>query len=173
MAVRRGRQFAKGVRRPVAWMSAVSANSAAVPATGAAMSIIAPSAGWTNLTTGTIVRIRGVLRAWGLLGAADTEVAGAYGIVVVKQKAATAGLASVPHPATDGNADWMYWTPLMGFMHTTAAEKTIASFPVDIIIDCKAMRKFDPQSDALIEVFQNLGADIFNVITGHHILIKE
>ena len=174
MAVRRGgRTFTRGPKRPVGWASALSTTWAAVNNGTTVMAALIPAAGWETFLQATIVRIRGVLQARGSLGATGIEIAGAYGIIVVKEAARLIGVTAIPHPATDGNADWMYWTPLMGFSHTVATEKTIDSLPVNLIIDCKAMRKVDPQVDCLIEVFQNIGPDIFEVMTGHHILLKE
>ena len=157
------------IRRPMDWAGSISAVAeTSVPGNSSVIGTLVPKVGWEGKTALTIVRIRGVMRIRAGETAND-EVVGAYGIIVVKETARVAGVASVPKPGTDGDSDWMYWTPFFN-KFLTAVE---GRFPMVIPIDTKAMRKVDPQADALIEVVQNLTADAFQFASGHHILLKE
>ena len=89
---------------------------------------------------GTLVRLRGQVFLQLDAGAVDERVLVCFGIIIVSNEAFAAGVASVPKPFTDADADWMWH----GFLSVTSGAETgiVSDFLVDrVLVDSKAMRK--------------------------------
>ena len=159
-----------GTRRLTAWSA--SAPVAAYTAL-AASSVILLEVFIPTVPRQTIVRIRGIF-SWRTdqESAAEFNI-GAYGIAVVEEPAATAGIASLPHPGTDGASEaWMYYH----YFATDFAFITGAGFGSQgkshtIDVDTKAMRKFE-DNNRIVVVVQNQSAFGVEVLSQIRILSK-
>ncbi len=92
--------------------------------------------------TQTLFRTRGEILVQLDATAVDERVLIALGMMVVKENAFAAGVASVPHPGVDGEADW-FWFGYASL--TTAAEAAVSGAFSGLFhrvpVDSKAMRK--------------------------------
>ena len=98
---------------------------------------------------GTLTRVRGVIHADLDAGGADERAIVAVGLIIVKQVAATAGIASVPTPFTEGSAPWLWHGYLPVSAGAGGTLETAESYTIEI--DAKAMRRLKPD-DSLIMV---------------------
>ena len=93
----------------------------------------------------TVVRIRGRLSGFlEVAAAAGAGFQGAFGIGIATLAAVTAGIASVPTPITERDAEnWLYWTPISTHGgDATAGSRNWQNGAFDYEVDTKAMRKF-------------------------------
>jgi len=102
----------------------------------------------------TIVRTRAVVQWTSDQAAASEDPAGAIGEIIVSEAAAAAGVASLPTPTTEFDADWLFYQALMTsftFADATGFQDVIgqAAFWT---IDSKAMRKVGLDETAAIVV---------------------
>ncbi len=88
----------------------------------------------------TVLRTRGMMWYTSDQGAANEDYQGALGMAVVTDRAAAAGIASVPGPVTDGDDDVWALYQAFGYRGTDAGVST----PPPIELDSKAMRKVPP-----------------------------
>ena len=100
----------------------------------------------TPTTSGlTVVRTRGLLSLMLTLAtAAGDGFVGAFGIGLATFAAVTAGIGSVPTPVTEiGDENWLYWSPIFAMNPIVSSAGITRSAFQQIIVDSKAMRKFD------------------------------
>ena len=121
----------------------------------------------------TIVRTRFVLALVSDQVATSEFVQGAISMQVVMQPAAAAGVASLPTPLTETDADYFVYQPFMNsFLDATSVgfhENTGAgSFWT---VDSKSMRKVGVDDDCAM-VVEGVGSNGFNVAVGGRMLIK-
>ena len=119
--------------------------------------------GTTSLTVTeqqTIVRIRGLVHCYALApgGTVGDGMLGAMGIALVNSDAFAAGVASVPGPLTDAHWDaWMWhsWFDLRALSTTLADGANADTCHQRVVIDSKAMRKWDP-AETLVLVLEHV-----------------
>ena len=88
----------------------------------------------------TVLRTRGMIYFTSDQAAAQEDLAGAFGLIVVSSDANAAGAASIPGPVSDGaNDGWFVHQPFVG----RAADGVgfAQSAPTSVQYDSKAMRK--------------------------------
>jgi len=84
----------------------------------------------------TIVRTRGMMTVTTDQSAALEEQLGAFGLIIVSDRAITAGAASIPGPFTDADDDgWLVWQPFAQLMQSAGFGSNNS-----ITIDSKAQR---------------------------------
>jgi len=138
----------QGPRRETEW-GAVTFGPTAVDATPVLLATFTQTI-LEGLVPATIVRVRGMVTIVSDQSAAPESIGGAFGMVVVKQTAATAGVASVPSPITEIVEDgWFVYAPYLG----TARDST-SNYDFRLDIDSKAMRKLQ-DGDAIALVGEN------------------
>jgi len=76
---------------------------------------------------------------------------GAVGLIVVKDQASAAGVASVPGPITDTDGEWMMYQPLLTAFVFRSAVGANSPFGDQYVVDSKAQRKVGNNED-LIQV---------------------
>ena len=145
MARRRGYSRASsGSRRVTDWgdgpggvaATAISASSVAILGSG-----IVP----VSAQKLTLVRTRGLLSLVGLTSTSGGDgFQGAFGIGKIALTAFTAGVGSVPTPVTEVDWDgWLFWYPIS--LHRGDNAFANGSFAQQVVVDSKAMRKFDAE----------------------------
>jgi len=172
---RRSAPRRNSVKRPVEWLRTRTAftnlpGAAGVP-TGVAFDMT-PTQLLTVISP-TIVRIRGELSMSADLST-DGMTVYAAGFLQMSRKAFTTGIAAVPFPGVD-DADWQWY-------HSAAVGDSGSSVlvpendVVHVMIDTKAMRKYEQDDQTLIFVVANLSglaASDLNFYGSFSILIKE
>ena len=96
---------------------------------------------FTFLEAGTLMRTRGEVVV-GIDGPTDGDKAAvAIGIMVVSEEVRVAGAASIPGPASEAEADWLWhsWVPLQAQASPLHGDLGVSA---RLTIDSKAMRKF-------------------------------
>ena len=168
MANNRGRSrvlqsVVRGPRRATEWISSAIVSDFATLA--AAASVLHQSLAF--LEPATVVRTRGTLWVESDQVAATEFPFGAMGMVVVKNAAAAAGVASVPTPVTEQNDDgWFVWTPFASAFKFVTASGFSPQGWSRFDFDSKAQRKV-VDGDTIVVVLENSsGTD------GLHFLIQ-
>ncbi len=156
MAIRRasGRR-SSGPKRPTFWEGA--AISQAVSTSTQVVSTVVSEATLENTPNPTLVRTRGIITCE--LTASGANSASSFitmGLIVVDDRALTAGIGSLQLPGTDTGSDWLWigqWSP---HVHDTGQpEATNLAGHQVIQVDSKAMRKIE-LNQALIFITQNV-----------------
>ncbi len=139
---------AKGGRRTdYEWISQCGRMSQLDLTTGS----VALGTGAFDLTgPGTVMRLRGRFYAQLDIGGVDERAVIAVGVIKVSDEALAAGVASIPSPDTDGDAEWIWHGYLIVSAGAEAAVVTDAMFD-RVEVDSKAMRRFKA-SDSLAVV---------------------
>ena len=88
----------------------------------------------------TLLRSRGRFRMVLNAAAIDESVTIAVGLAIVSARAAAAGVASLPRPATEGSYPWLWHDFGVASTFQGQASGTFAQV-IDMIVDSKAMRK--------------------------------
>ncbi len=147
----------RGPTRDTFWFSSSQTAEIAVAANVAVLATLATSTNLADLhvVNGTIVRTRGVVLWFSDQSAAQETPTAAVGIRLQNQRAATAGVASVPRPFSEPDLDWFVWQALLGFSVNTV--NAIGQGLQRSTIDSKAMRKVK-DGHSLIEVIENVSA---------------
>ena len=163
------------VRRPVEWLRTRTAFTnlpgAAGVATAAAFDITPTQ--FLTLVSPTVVRIRGELSMSADL-ATDGMAVYAAGFVQMSRKAFTTGIAAIPFPGLD-DVDWQwYHSAVVGDAGSSVLvpENDV----VHVMIDSKAMRRYEQDDQTLVFVVANLSglaATDLNFYGSFSILIKE
>ena len=115
----------------------------------------------------TIIRIRGQLHV--LLTSANVAsggFAGAAGIALVNSDAFIAGIASIPGPQSDAHWDSWIWHSYWDVRTATATfadAVNVAGMSQRMVIDSKAMRKWDP-AETLVMVVEGTEAGVATAI---------
>ncbi len=100
----------------------------------------------------TIVRTH-LLIGWSSDQTAASETpAGVIGGMVVSDKAAAAGIASVPSPITEASEDWFFYQPVMHDFVFISGVGTNSDGNNQYMVDSKAMRKVGIAEDLAIVV---------------------
>jgi len=158
----RGRQ-GRARRQPTNWARDVAAVHVAVAA-GVKVNLV--NFAVTVLGVGeTVRRTRGWIHV-----SADAAVVqdqlGAFGMVVVNDRAVLAGAASIPGPVTDASDDgWFLWIPILQ-RSALVAEGRIG-FRYEF--DSKAMRRVEEGFQVAVMV-ENAGANTFRIACGISLL---
>ena len=106
----------------------------------------------------TIVRIRGILAVKSDQEAADEDIHGAFGIALVEEPAASAGVTAVPSPVTDiSNEAWILWQPFVSSFVFTSAAGFESPAGREYVLDSKAMRKIS-DTQRLVMLLENTSA---------------
>jgi len=148
------------VRRATEWFSSQSINEVAIPQAGAVVFSFSV-ASLSGLVPFTIVRTRG-----SVAGNTSTNVVMAgynFGVMIVRDEALTAGIASLPTPLDNFGSDG--WFLLESIMIPTEGVGE-GQRVLHRMIDVKSMRKV-VDGDAIVGVAQSLNA---NSITHSHSL---
>jgi len=89
---------------------------------------------------------------------------GAYGKIVVKDQAIAAGIASLPSPITEPEAEWFIYQPLTDVVTFADATGYHGTQGVRYVVDSKAMRKIgiNEQSVGITEL-RTAGGALLNV----------
>ena len=112
----------------------------------------------------TLARMRGRLRiALRSAVSLGDNITGAFGVGVVKTTAAIAGIASVPTPVAEQDAEsWLYWQAVsMGSMSPSPQWGSAGWAFFDVDIDSRAMRKLS-LDDSIYAAFEG-GTEVGNV----------
>jgi len=104
-----------------------------------------------NLTApSTLTRTRGKLLIQLDAGANDERVVIAVGLIVVQSSAFVSGLAAVPKPHTDAEADWFWHQYVILSSLAESAVTGDSTFLAERVeIDSKAMRKIKPNESII------------------------
>ena len=172
-AHRRGTNTA---RRPVEWLrarTAVTNVAGAAGVTAAAFDLTGAFPKFLDFTSPTIVRVRGELAVSALLSTGGI-ISWAAGFVKMSTKSFGVGILAIPIPNID-DADWMWFHGgSMGDGGSTAIQPE--EDVQHVVVDTKAMRKFQQDDDTLVFVFANsagvVGSD-FIMALQFSILVKE
>ncbi len=102
---------------------------------------------------GTLTRTRGLVAGQLDAAAADSRVLVAIGLILADTRAVAAGAASMPGPASEGNAPW-FWHGFLWLSSGAEAAVNQNSLFHRLEIDSKAMRKMKESQTvaAVIEV---------------------
>ena len=87
----------------------------------------------------------------------------ACGIIVVEEVARAAGSGSVPDPAVDISAPWLWWS-YIAWRRAEVVQR--------LLVDNRAMRKLK-DSQAVVMVIKNRGTASVNVSWGLRWLLKD
>ncbi len=162
----RGRQ---GSRPNRSWSGLVSASATSVPP--ASKVLVGTFALSVPSIDETILRTRGVLGVRSDQVAAEESQFGAFGLMVVTDVAAAAGIASIPGPGTDVSDDgWFVWLPIMQTLKfgTAVGFDTLAM--TQIMIDSSAKRIIQ-EGQLVAIVAENVHANqAFEIAVGFRIL---
>ncbi len=117
----------------------------------------------------TVIRNRGQVSVIPETFTADIEIVGAVGMIVVSEEAFAAGVASMPEPFSDGQADWLVWRSFA--WRYEFADNTGTQFPNwTFEVDSKAMRKLGPNKRIVTIAESFEGA--FQLSYGIRMLVK-
>jgi len=159
-----------GVRRKTDWFASAPLTA---PVAVAASSAVLLEVAVPFDVGETVIRIRGLVSVRSDQVVASENMLGAFGIGIVTEQAATAGIASIPHPVTDGGWDgWMwhtYFADRFTFLDSSGFSDGVS--PRHYVIDSKAMRKVDG-NERLVVVVENSTATGINVTSMERILSK-
>ena len=90
--------------------------------------------------------------------AADIEIVGALGMMVVSDDALGAGIGALPSPLIEQNSnEWFVWQPFHLYVEFGTAVG-IDMLQVDTIVDSKAQRKFDGPNRAIVVMVETQAA---------------
>jgi len=136
-------------RRKTSWEAGTGGTAAG--AVSASTATFVGSAVAPTVFGSTVVRIRGQLDLMLILAtSAGDGFQGAFGIGIATTAAVVAGIASVPTPiAEQGSENWLFWHAVS--IHNPIASSTAFTRSAfqRIIIDSKAMRKFEDPTMSL------------------------
>ncbi len=135
-------------RRSTAWTGSITLT--AVQALAAA-SVVLDQVFVPTVAEQTITRVRGLLSVQSDQLAAGEDAFGAFGMAVVEEPAATAGVASLPHPMDDSSSEaWFVWQPFSTTFVFGSAVGFDAQGGNQYVIDSKAMRKINNEQRVVI-----------------------
>ncbi len=150
------RAVGKGARRKTNWgQSAIRTD---ITALAAGTVILTQRLSSANIITAfgpesTIIRTRGHVMVTTDQSAATENVFGAYGIAIVSEDAAVAGVASIPSPYS--NADWDGWF-VHGYFFASTRFADATGFTLEqgdgagFAFDSKAMRKLEDLESVVV-----------------------
>jgi len=116
------------------------------------------AAGLADTSPATIIRERGEFYVRSDQVATNEFFEGAVGFAKVTELAAAAGAASIPGPITDAAWDgWYAWAAIQGEFSFLTAVGYGPNGGYRIVIDSKAMRKFE-RTESLVIMAENASA---------------
>jgi len=142
------RNRSKGPRRLSLWLQGVATRTTLAAANTASI-VTQLNAAALALRPFTVVRTRGYMHVESDQSAASESQELSLGVVVVTAQASAIGATAVPTPETDDAADWMVYERIFNsflFGDATGFNTPAGRFHM---IDSKAMRKVDNDSDLL------------------------
>ncbi len=161
--------FVRGKRMATDWSASApqTALTTIAASTNALLQVFTPIIGGE-----TVIRIRGLFGWRTDQAAADEEQLGAVGICKVSEPAATIGISAIPTPNTDAAwGGWIWHSYFASFFEFVSSTGVFADGLHRIVIDSKAMRKFD-EDDRLVLVVENSAATGIRVADSFRILSK-
>ena len=168
MARPRRAVFQRPKPRTSLWLSAGAAETTIVAGTATLFASLNALA--LALRPFTIVRTRLLMSILTDQTAADEFVQGALGAQVVTETASAAGVASVPTPLSEADADFFVYAPFMNQYNTGTSEFERTGPGSFWTIDSKSMRKVGTDDDIVFTIENR--ANGFNVALEGRILIK-
>jgi len=152
------------------WVGLGLANTGVVAATPTLLSSLNAAA--LALRPFTIVRSRMIISITSDQVAASEFVQGAFGGLVVKETASSAGVGSIPTPLTETNADWHIYQGFVNDFTFVSAVGVLESTGSQSawVIDSKSMRKVGIDDDC-VHVVENR-ANGFNIAIEGRMLVK-
>ncbi len=140
----------RGERRLTAWGSITSTTYITIPASSKVLLGSLSAAALALSVPGTLVRVRGSISVGSDQGAALEEQIGAVGLGIVQETARVAGVASLPDPVTEADAE--LWNTIIGFNQKALNSDgtSTKTYP----FESKAMRKVE-DAEALVVVGVN------------------
>ena len=110
----------------------------------------------------TILRTRLLFHAESDQGAASELPFGSFGLIVVTESAAAAGIGSLPTPNTEADASWFVWQAWLSSFVLASAVGFNEPSGSDYDIDSKAMRKvgIDDQVAVIAENVSGVGSQV-------------
>ena len=147
----------RGPQRQTTWVGPADQNFVSV-ASGAKVIIGSFDAAANGLPSPTVIRSRGEVAYKVNAVMADVNLAGAYGVAIVSDRAFTAGAASIPGPFTDAGWDgWFVWRSFStAFEFADATGRMIVSERQEV--DSKAMRKITDDETLVLMCESQAGA---------------
>ena len=91
------------------------------------------------------------------IAAAEQQI-GAFGLMIVTDKAAAAGVASIPGPITDIGDDWFVYVPIVQQLGFATATGFNPGQGVHYPIDSKAKRILEGSGKVIAVVVENIHA---------------
>ena len=140
------------------------------------MVVVSTEAGLENVPDPTVIRIHGevIINVTARTAANDSCVC-AMGMILQSSAAISAGVASMPDPATEIDSSWL-WHRQVGIRTNVAPPNgTDILGNRMILIDNKSMRKVKP-NQGLVLIVRNLvqtGTITFTVVASHRFLLKK
>ena len=155
---RRRQVVTRGARRQTTWVGPADQGFLTV-GTSASVIIGSFDASASGLASPTVVRTRGTVSvAPAASPAADLEIVGAYGLVIVTDAAFAAGQASIPHVFNDAGWDgWFVWGSFSLNVEFLDASGT-RLLQLDQVVDSKAMRKMTDDETLVLMAASSVNA---------------
>ncbi len=155
-------RFVRPAPRSMIWVGAGITNLAVAASSATLIGTLNAAA--LLLRPFTVVRTRLVIQFISDQTAVTEFTQAAYGLQVVTEAAATAGIASIPTPITEVNADYFVYQPLMQNFAFVSGVGILSNQGQGNYwtVDSKAMRKVDVDDDIVqtVELRSATGADI-------------
>ena len=119
----------------------------------------------------TILRTRALLAIASDQVVASESNSGAFSMQIITDSASAAGIASIPTPLTQPEADYFVYMPWQFDFAFFTGVGVEAQFAREQVIDSKSMRKVGLDDDIAV-VVQGLGADGYTVVLEGRQLIQ-
>jgi len=144
MATRSVRHFpSRAPKRKTIWIGAAEQGDVAV-GSGSSVLIQTFVPDDSFMLAPTVVRTRGLIQIRPSSFAADLDFDGAYGLGIMSDESVAAGQASLPRPFDDDSwPGWLVHGYYMGHLEFQSGSG-VRTFPLQYVIDSKAMRKIGP-----------------------------
>jgi len=153
----RGRIGQRSDRQPVWFFIRVSTTAVAGGSTAVLLSTFNAAA--LLLRPFTIIRTHLLLQMSTDQSIASELFVGAYGMQVVTEQAAAAGIASVPTPISETDADFFVYQPVIDSFLFADATGIVEPSGIQYSIDSKAMRKVGINEDLSTTIESTSGSD--------------
>ena len=147
----------RGAKPHTVWFNLNAGSTATAVAANTAVLMATLNATGLALRPFTILRSRGIIHWVSDQVATGETPVGDFGLIVTKETAATAGVASIPTPGTETDADFfVYQSMLDDFVFSTGAAWQSGA-GVQYMFDSKAKRRVDVDDD-MCWVVENIHA---------------
>jgi len=159
-------------RREMVWIGLFPAQAKIALAAGQVILMGTLNAAALALRPFTVVRTRGFLWTASDQEGAIEEPFGAFGLMVVKQTASAAGIASLPTPVTESDGEFFVYEPWIAAMRFVSATGIADPAGSTIHFDSKAQRKLGLDEDLAVTIENESSTHGADVIIGGRILVK-